>query len=311
MSKIEQTKIQSQHDGLELAVTTVIPDGPPVALVQFVHGMAEHRARYLPVMTFLAANGCACVIHDHRGHGDSIREPGDLGYFYADGGRGMVRDAHQVTLWFRAQFPGVPLTLVGHSMGSLVARDYAPRYGHDIDAMVLSGSPGKNPAVGFGLVLTDILTVIHRSRRAHSLLMDALITGMFSRRFRKEGRFAWLSANPDNHTAYEADPLCGFGFTLNGYRALLHLMRAAYDTRLSIRRNLPVHFMSGEDDPCAPDRKGFEYAVENIRQRGCANVTAKLYPGLRHEIFNENSPEVFNDLLSAVLSPAPNCCRAE
>lgn len=307
MSKIEQTKLRSGHDGLELGVTTVIPDEPPVALVQFVHGMSEHRARYLPVMTFLAANGCACVIHDHRGHGDSIREPGDLGYFYADGGRGMVRDAHQVTLWFRAQFPGVPLTLVGHSMGSLVARDYAPRYGRDIDAMVLSGSPGKNPAVGLGLVLTDILTVLHRSRRAHSLLMDALITGMFSRRFRKEGRFAWLSANPANHAAYEADPLCGFGFTLNGYRALLHLMRAAYDTRLSIRRNLPVHFMSGEDDPCAPDRKGFEAAVENIRQRGCTNVTAKLYPGLRHEIFNENAPEVFQDLLSAV--PTTNCSR--
>lgn len=301
MSKIEDTKIVSKHDGLSLAVMTVVPDSPPVALVQFVHGMAEHKERYLPVMTFLAANGCACIIHDHRGHGGSIREPGDLGYFYKDGGRGMVRDTHQITLWFRAKFPGVPLTLVGHSMGSLVARDYAPRYGRDIDGMILSGSPGENPAAKAGLALTDILTVVHRSRRAHSLLMDALITGIFSKRFKKEGRFAWLSANPANYAAYEADPLCGFGFTLNGYRALLNLMQAAYNTKLSIRRGLPVHFMSGEDDPCAPDRKGFDAAVENIRKRGCANVTSKMYPGLRHEIFNEGVQEVFDDLLRAVL----------
>jgi len=308
MSKIEETKIISKHDGLSLAVTTVIPDAPPTALVQFLHGMAEHKERYLPVMTFLAANGCACVIHDHRGHGQSIREPGDLGYFYKDGGRGMVRDAHQITLWFRAKFPGVPLTLVGHSMGSLVARDYAPRYGRDIDKLILSGSPGENPAAKMGLALTDILTAVHRTRRAHSLLMDAMITGIFSKRFKKEGRFGWLSANPANYAAYEADPLCGFGFTLNGYRALLNLMQAAYNTKLSVRRQLPVHFMSGEDDPCAPTPAGVEAAAENMRKRGCTNVTVKLYPGLRHEIFNENVPEVFTDLLQAVLGS--NCCRA-
>lgn len=300
MSKIEELKITSKHDGLELAVTTVVPDGPPVALVQFAHGMAEHRARYLPVMTFLAARGCACIIHDHRGHGGSIREPGDLGYFYKDGGRGMIRDTHQVTLWLRAKFPGVPLVLVGHSMGSLVARDYAPRYGRDIDGLVLSGSPGANPAARAGLVLTEILTAVHRSRRAHSLLMDALITGTFSKRFKKEGRFAWLSANPANVSAYETDPLCGFGFTLNGYRALLNLMQAAYNTRLSIRRGLPVHFMSGEDDPCAPDKKGFDDAVDNIRKRGCTFVTSRMYPGLRHEIFNEGVQEVFDDLLAVI-----------
>lgn len=301
MSKIEDTKIISRHDGLSLAVTTVIPDAPPVALVQFAHGMAEHKERYLPVMTFLAAHGCACVIHDHRGHGGSIREPGDLGYFYKDGGRGMIRDTHQITLWFRAKFPGVPLVLVGHSMGSLVARDYAPRYGREIDGLILSGSPGENPAARMGLVLTDVLTAVHRSRRAHSLLMDALITGVFSKRFKKEGRFGWLSANAANYAAYEADPLCGFGFTLNGYRALLNLMQAAYNTKLSIRRGLPVHFMSGEDDPCAPDRKGFDAAVENIKKRGCTRVTAKMYPGLRHEIFNEGVQEVLDDLLSTVM----------
>ena len=300
MSTMNDFKITSKHDGLELAVTTVIPDAPPRALVQFAHGMAEHKARYLPVMTFLAAHGFACIINDHRGHGASVRSPEDLGFFYNDGGRGLVRDLNLLTKWFKDQYPGLPVILVGHSMGSLAGRVYAAQFGRDIDGLILSGSPGANPAAKPGLLLTEILTAVHRTRHAHSLLLDAIITGTLSKPYKKEGRFAWLSANKQNVSAYETDPLCGFSFTINGYRALLNLMLVAYDEKLSIRRNLPVHFMSGSDDPCAPDRKGFDAAVENIRKRGCIDVTSKMYPGLRHEIFNEGVQEVFDDLLSVI-----------
>ena len=300
MAIIETFTLRSAHDGLELSVTTVLPEGHPRALVQLAHGMAEHKARYLPVMQFLAAHGYACIINDHRGHGASVRDPGDLGYFYKDGGRGLVKDMNQITRHFRAQFPKTRLVLVGHSMGSLAARAYAAQFGRDIDGLILSGSPGANPAVGVALALTEILTVLHRSRRSRSALMALATTGAFSKRFKKEGRFAWLSKNPANVAAYEADPLCGFAFTLNGYRALLNLLRVAYDEKLALRKNLPVHFMSGEDDPCAPDPKGFNAAIENIRKRGCTRVTSKLYPTLRHEIFNENVQEVYEDLVDVV-----------
>lgn len=298
MSKVTEFKLRSNHDGLDLAVTMVVPDSKPKALVQFAHGMAEHRARYLPIMTFLAAHGYACIINDHRGHGGSVRSLDDLGYFYKDGGRGLVKDMHQVTAWFRKKYPGAKLVLFGHSMGSLAARVYAAQFGRSIDGLILCGSPGANPAAKAGLLLTELLTAVHRSRHAHSLLMDGIITGTFSKRFKSEGRFAWLSKNPMNVSAYETDPLCGFGFTLNGYRALLNLMIVAYDENLALRRNLPVHFMSGEDDPCAPDRKGFDAAVENIKKRGCLEVTSKMYPGLRHEILMEGVQEVFDDVLA-------------
>ena len=109
-------------------------------------------------------------------------------------------------------------------------------------------------------------------------------------------RSAWLSANPENVAAYEADPLCGYPFTINGYRALLKLMLAAYDVKSPMPADLPVHFMSGEDDPCAPDAEGFRDAMQNLRDRGSKAVTGRMYPGLRHEIFNEGVPEVFDDL---------------
>lgn len=300
MPQTREFTIVSEHDGLELSVMTVIPDGEVRGLVQFAHGMAEHKMRYLPVMTELAQRGYACIINDHRGHGKSVRDGNDLGYFYADGGRGLVRDLHQITRSFRDAYPGKRLVLIGHSMGSLAARDYAAHFGHEIDGLILIGSPGLNSAANVGLILTDVLTLLHRSRRAHSRLMDLLLNGPFAKRFIKDGSFAWISANRENVAAYEADPLCGFGFTLNGYRALLKMMLAAYDTHAAIRRQLPVHFMSGEDDPCAPNRAGFEFAMQNLRQRGCECVTGEMYPHLRHELLNESSPQVMDDLYAKI-----------
>lgn len=303
MSMANIFTVKSAHDGLELSVMTVIPEEEPVALVQLAHGMAEHKERYMPVMQFLAANGVACIINDHRGHGGSVRDPRDLGYFYADGGRGLVKDMHQLTELFRAQHPGVPLILFGHSMGSLAARAYAAQFGREIDGLIVCGSPGFNPLVKVALALTEVLSVVHGGRRGRSRLMNNLLNGPFEKRFHA-GPFAWLSANADNVSRYEADPLCGFPFTLNGYRALLNLMIAAYDETTSIRRSLPVHFISGADDPCAPDEKGFIAAVQNMKRRGCAEVTSKLYPGLRHEILNEGVQEVRDDLLKTILNMA-------
>jgi len=303
MPKTSVFTVKSEHDGLGLSVMTVIPDGEPAALVQLAHGMAEHKERYLPVMRFLAEHGCACIINDHRGHGGSVRKKDDLGYFYADGGRGLVKDLHQLTALFRSEYPGVPVILFGHSMGSLAARAYAAQFGRDIDGLIVCGSPGFNPLVKVALALTEVLTLAHGGRRAKSGLMNRLLNGPFEKRFHA-GPFAWLSANADNVKKYEADPLCGFPFTLNGYRALLNLMIAAYDKKTSIRRSLPVHFISGADDPCAPDEKGFLAAAQNLRDRGCAEVTSKLYPGLRHEILNEGVQEVRDDLLETILNMA-------
>lgn len=295
MPNMEIITLSSNHDGLPLSVAMLAPKGNIKALVQLAHGMAEHKERYYPLMGFLAERGYASIINDHRGHGASVRSADDLGYFYKDGGRGLVKDLHQLTLFFRARYPGRKLFLIGHSMGSLAVREYAARYGRDIDGLVVSGSPGMNPAAGVGLVLTNLMSLIHGGSHGKSPLLDKMINGPFSRRF-PESPFAWLSANRENVAVYERDPLCGFPFTINGYRALLNLMRAAYDTRLNVPRSLPVHFMSGADDPCAPDRAGFDAAVENMKKRGSARMTAHMYPGLRHEIFNEGDPQVLEDL---------------
>lgn len=297
----EKFIIASKMDKTPLSVLMVTPDGAPKGLVQFSHGMAEHKERYLRVMCLLAAEGYASIIHDHRGHGESVRAQQDLGYFYPAGADGVTADLAQVNALLRQRFPGLKLVMVGHSMGSLAARAYAAEHGDTLDGLLLSGSPGYNAACGMGKALTWVLQGAHLGNdRARSKLMDAMLNGPFEKNFKGDSHFLWLSADRENVRAYENDPLCGFGFTLNGYRALLTLMQRAYDEKTRLPETLPVRFMSGEDDPCALGHEGFDMARENIEKRGPKNVEAKMYPGLRHEIFNERSDEVDQDLLNFV-----------
>jgi len=214
----------------------------------------------------------------------------------------MVETIHSLFKKHISKRPNAPAFLIAAGDRSLPIT--WRQFGRDIDGLILSGSPGFNPAVKAALALTQALTLFHGGRRARSGMLAGILNGQFAKKFPGGSPFAWLSANADNVKKYEADPLCGFPFTLNGYRALLNLMIAAYDKKTSIRRSLPVHFISGADDPCAPDEKGFLAAAQNLRDRGCAEVTSKLYPGLRHEILNEGVQEVRDDLLETILNMA-------
>ncbi len=300
MSRLENLTIPSQADGLPLSVCLATPDsGAPKALVQLAHGMAEHKERYLAFMAYLADHGYAVLINDHRGHGGSIRKPDDLGYSYTGGANALVEDLHQLTLWFRDRYPGCKLFLFGHSMGSLAVRVYRQRYDGDIDGLVVCGSPGRNPATGAGLALNRAMTAVKGERYISRMFVN-MTTGSFNRGNPKSGSAnAWLSTNQDNVQKYDADPLCGFPFTLNGYRALLTLMRDAYKPVTAAHPGLPVHFLSGAQDACAPDEEGFNDAVERLRRDGYRTVTSRMYPDMRHELLNHtNHMEVYRDLLA-------------
>ena len=301
----ELLELKSEQDGLMLSLMVVRPEGEPRAVVQLAHGMSEHKARYAPFMEYLAERGCACVINDHRGHGASVRAPEDLGYFYENGDRALVEDLHQITLWTRAKWPGVPLFLFGHSMGSLAVRAYCQDYDRDIDALVVCGSPGENRASGFGLMLIRLIALF-KGERYRSELIRKMTTGSFEKRAKKVSPGgSWLSANTGNAVSFAQDPLCGFNFTLNGNRALLKLMQRAYGLH-GKRGNpdLPIRFYSGADDPCAPDRAGFEGAMERMRAAGYRDVSGHMFPGLRHEILNEaNREEVWQRIWSEAFEP--------
>jgi len=300
MPQLRNFTLTSDHDGLKLCVLTVLPDdGAPRALLQLAHGMSEHKERYIPFMEFMAQNGVGCIINDHRGHGGSVKSRDDLGYFYKDGANGLLKDLNQITRYFKKEYPGLPLFLFGHSMGSLAVRAYRLEYEQDIDGLIVCGSPGRNPAADAGLMLLKLLKAIRGERHISKLFIN-MTTGGFQKKYKGTDE-SWLSVNRENVAAFASSPLCGFPFTLNGYEALLTLMKNAYAPKEAINTGLPVHFISGADDACAPDKKGFDEAVAHMKGCGYLHVTSKQYPGMRHEILNETERQVvFGDILRTI-----------
>ena len=139
--------LTSKQDGLKLHVLLMEPEQSPKGIVQICHGMAEHKERYEPFMQMLCNNGYISVIHDHRGHGKSVKDAVDLGYFYDDSGKAIIEDAHQVTTWMKERYGGeLPYHLFGHSMGSLVVRCYLKKYDDELDSLIVCGSPSENKA---------------------------------------------------------------------------------------------------------------------------------------------------------------------
>lgn len=131
--------IISSFDGLTLSLAISEPEVSPKAIIQFSHGMAEHKERYYPFMEYLCQNGYICVIHDHRGHGCSVKSEKDYGYFYTEDISAIVEDLHEVSQEITAQYPGLPLYLFSHSMGTLVARNYLKKYDNLVSKVVLCG----------------------------------------------------------------------------------------------------------------------------------------------------------------------------
>lgn len=291
--------IASHHDNLQLSVLAVCPEKPK-AVVQMAHGMCEHKERYLSFMRFLAAHGYAAFLNDHRGHGESVLDQADLGYFYDGGARALIDDMHLLTEHIRGEYPSLPIALFGHSMGSLAVRCYTKRYDKEINSLIVCGSPSANAFTGMMKKFDDLL-IRTKGDRARSDVINTVFSGAFEARFRSEGiENAWLSSDRSVSEAYNADPLCHFTFTLNGYKALLDLLTDTYsDVGWKMENpRLPIRFLSGANDPCMVSRPAFARSVDHMRKVGYTNVSSRLFEGMRHEILNETEKEsVYADIL--------------
>ena len=298
---IKQTfTLQSKYDNLPLSGLIIAPENSPKGIVQLVHGMAEHKNRYEEMMSFLAENGYVCVCHDHRGHGESIVKEEDLGWFGDYEGKAVVDDVLLVTEYVKGEYPNLPVTLFGHSLGSLIVRCFAQEYDERIDKLVVCGSPSKNPLAGVAVFLEKTIRLFCGARH-RSKLLAFLSTGKGDKLFPGEGEKAWLSANRANAEAYLADEKCGYIFTCNGYENLFKLLRRTYQKEKYQVKNpaMPIHFIAGEKDPVIVSKEAWQAAVADMQAVGYTSVTSKLYEGMRHEIHNEIDRKlVYEDMLA-------------
>ena len=271
-----------------------VPEGQPRAVLQLVHGMAEHIGRYDEFGYFLASQGIEVVGHSHLGHGLTAKNEEELGWFGGpDGNLLLIGDIHQ--LRERSQRPGIPYFILGHSRGSFLTRQYLTLHGEGLSGAVIMGTadmPG--PVVRAARTVSRILAAV-KGWQHRSALVSMMVTDGFAKKYGP----GWLSKNPENVKAYAEDPFCGFRFTLNGYyNMFLGLDRAIRAERGGgMPKAYPILFTAGAEDPVGNNGKGVRALFSRYRKFG-ANASIKLYPGDRHEILQESDrQQIFEDIL--------------
>ena len=279
-------------DGVhDLAGKVYLPTGKPVGILHVLHGMTEHIARYDGFMKEMVEAGYIACGYDHLGHGHTATDPSELGFVAEqDGWKLWVADVKVFSDAVRAEYGAeLPYVLMGHSMGSFVAR-LASVTCVNPNALILMGTGGPNPVAGVGLAVIGAVKAIKGARHI-SPLVDDLAFGSYNKRFHapKEAK-DWLSKDTAVTDAYVRDPFCSYKFTVSG---MADLVRMTYLSNRggwfkSLDGAIPVLLVSGRDDPVGGFGKGVE-TVSNRLQRTGHTVTCRLYDGYRHEILNDSS----------------------
>ncbi|MBQ8318912.1 MAG: alpha/beta fold hydrolase [Lachnospiraceae bacterium] len=298
--RYQSFKVFSTRDNLQLDGLACIPD-KIVGVIQIAHGMSEVKERYKLFMAYMADKGYLCVIHDHRGHGESVKSDDDMGYFYDGGYEIMVEDIHSVMGMVKARIsPELPYILMGHSMGALASRVFMKKYDFMVDMLILLGNPSKPFMTEIGIHLAKTMGKL-KGPKAHSKLLDNItINSPYESKFKDEGiRFAWMTSDLEVVKEFNAHPKCGFTFTISGYEQLARLTKEAYSKEGWQLRNpeVPILIASGKEDPCHLGPRNFGKSVHHLKDVGYENIQARLYGKMRHELLNEkDKTRVYKDI---------------
>lgn len=274
-------------DGTKIAAYRWDPAGQPRAAVQLTHGMGEHALRYEHVARALNDAGFVVYAQDHRGHGASARgqgaDPEALGDLGKGSWAGLVDDIGLLSAHIRAEHPGLPLILLGHSMGSFAVQQYLFDHSADADGVVLTGTAAIDLLEG-------------------ALDLDQPIDlSAFNAPFQPARTdYDWLSRDEATVDAYVADPRCGFGIDTGSARAMFAGARRGADPAqvAAIRPDLPLYIAVGEADPVNGGLALLTPLAERYRAAGLTDVTVRTYPDARHEILNEtNRDQVIAELI--------------
>ena len=278
------------------------PEGEVRGVIQIAHGIAEHIERYDDFAAFLAQNGFVVVGNDHLGHGQSVSNPDDLGFFADDKGWDyVVRDMDQLHDLMKAQYPDVPYIFFGHSMGSFLTRTYIIKHPEKPDLVILSGTGHQSKALVYsGYAMAEAI-VRAKGPRADGRFLNDLAFGSYNSKVPfPMTDFDWLSQDYEMVKKYISDPLCGFVAKASLYRDMMGGIKFVTDQKNidTMNKDTPVYFMSGDKDPVGDYGKGVERAYKAFCQAGLRDVFMRLYPDGRHEMLNElNRQQVYRDVL--------------
>ena len=298
---MERVSFHSAGGG-EISCRIWAPEGGALGVVQLVHGIAEHSGRYAEFAEFLAAHGYVAAAEDHMGHGETVSEGCPVGCVRG-GWRAMMEDVHGFTALLKARYPGLPFFLLGHSMGSFLARTYLYSYpSEELRGCILSGTAWQpGPVLAAGQLMTK-QEIKKQGADAPSPRLQKLMFGAYGKQFPGEtSPDAWICSDPAVVARYGEDPLSGFppsaGLILAMMEGIGLNQKAANLAKMP--KGLPVLFIAGTRDPVGSNGKGVRQSFEAFRKAGLTDVSLKLYEGDRHEVLNEkDKAAVWADVLA-------------
>ena len=272
-----------------------VPEGEVKAVLQIVHGMAEHMERYDEFGRFLSGRGVLVVGHSHLGHGLTAKDAEELGFFgWPDGNEYLIGDIHRTREKTQFRYPGVPYYILGHSMGSFLTRQYLGIYGEGLAGAVIMGTSDLPNALLKSVEQLCLWMGKRKGWRYRSPFLDGLVI----RGFEKKLGIEWLSKDGERNQNYQEDPLCGFAFTLNGFYHFARTVLRANELEAAGRmpKDVPILFTAGGEDPVGSNGRSVKAVFRRYRKAG-AKCTLRLYDGMRHEILNEvDRMRVYKDL---------------
>ena len=301
-------------DGVHQIFYTVYEPENPKAVYQIAHGMAEHFGRYEDFCLFLADNGFVVCGDDHIGHGRTGKAVGELGYYGevndAPGAarNHMIDDMHLLTGLMKEKYPGLPYVLMGHSMGSMLARMYLALHGSELDAAVIMGTcgtGGSSKIAGVAGAMCGLIGSV-KGKKYVSPMITNMAFGTYNDHFKEENDpISWVSKNEENRARYKADELAGFPFSVSAFRSMMELVQyiTSPGAFAAVPDDLPILLIAGAEDPVGNYGAGVDEVYQAFRKAGKTNVTMKLYEGDRHEILNEDDRKDVYDYILNWVSP--------
>lgn len=295
--KINQYYIRSSDHQIDLSICEYVSNAPK-GIIIITHGMSEYKNRYYNFAKFLCENDYHTIIHDLRGHGDSVLFEEDYGYFYDNNGEAVVEDLHLIVEATRKKFPNLPCYLFSHSMGTLITQCFLKEYDNTIQGVIFCGQPCKKALAIPGLLLAKLIKIIKGEHYRSNLLQNLTITS-YDKQIKGDTLNRWLSRDEHVVNAYNNDIKCGFIFTTNGFINLLSLMNKAYKKNYKMKNiHLPITFMAGSKDPVIGGEKKFYKESAFLEKLGYKDIQSILYDDLYHEILNElEYLQVYGDIL--------------
>lgn len=287
---LHEVKFRSFDEKQDVYGWIYVPACAPKGIVQLIHGFGEHSRRYFHMIVKLMDAGFIVAADDHVGHGKTALENDTWGNWGTKGHETMVEDEHTLKQLVQEKYPDLPYFIYGHSMGSIILRQFMAKYGEELTGAVICGTvgPGAVPCEE-GISMLKPLVEAGKGAEADPALLGSMLGGLFARIEEVKLGNEWICHDPYVQLDHAQDPFDAFTKPTSN-EALLQFVEMIAEVNTpqwaaKVPEKLPIYNIAGDEDPCGSYGEGVKQVSQWLEETG-HDVQTKLYEGYRHEIHN-------------------------